>query len=496
MQFQELQLIPPLLEAVQKEGYTQPTPIQEQAIPHILAGKDLLGCAQTGTGKTAAFALPLLQRLAASPAKAGKRPLRLLVLSPTRELASQISESFHTYGQNLRLTTTVIFGGVSQLPQERALSAGVDILVATPGRLLDLAQQRLVRFDAVEYLVLDEADQMLDMGFIHDVRKIIALLPKKRQNLLFSATMPKDIQDLAHAILVDPVKVSVSPAVVTADKIEQSLYFVEKLQKRVLLEQLLRGPDFSKVLVFSRTKHGSDRVVRQLAQANIQAEAIHGNKSQNARERALLRFKNGVVRVLVATDIAARGLDIDEVSHVINYDLPNIPESYVHRIGRTARAGAAGIAVSFCDSEEKEYLADIERLLRKKIKVVSHQLPMQSAAPVTAQPPMRQANNDRAPRWSKGPSRPAQSSAPKGNHSRPQASAPQTEERPQERFVPREQPRLVKAPETPTPSVKEYPSEWFGPRLATPERSSAPRGEAPRQRSQRRGSWQKNRARV
>jgi ATP-dependent RNA helicase RhlE len=367
MHFQDLKLIDPLLRAVAAEGYTEPSPIQAQAIPYVLQGRDLLGVAQTGTGKTAAFALPILQYLVQKPRTGNIPYIRVLVLSPTRELAAQIGESFLTYGKNTNIRQATIFGGVNQNPQVQKIQRGVDVLVATPGRLLDLMQQKLVRLDRIEVLVLDEADRMLDMGFIHDVRRIISTLPVHRQTLLFSATMPGDIQRLAQDILRDPVRVEVTPAATTVEAIEQSIYFVEKSDKPALLQSLLRDPAIKRVLVFTRTKHGANKVVRQLDQARIEAEAIHGNKSQSARERALANFKSGTTRVLVATDIAARGLDVENISHVINYDLPNEPESYVHRIGRTGRAGAAGIALSFCDSEERAYLVDIERLIRLHI---------------------------------------------------------------------------------------------------------------------------------
>ncbi len=366
MQFKDLQLIDPLLRAV--EGYDVPTPIQAQAIPHVLQGKDLVGCAQTGTGKTAAFALPILQRLQMTTGKGG---IRVLVLSPTRELAAQIGASFAEYGRHLNFKHVVIFGGVGQQPQVNALRRGVDILVATPGRLLDLMQQGAVRLNTLEIFVLDEADRMLDMGFIHDVRRVIKVLPTKRQTLLFSATMPQDIQDLANHILIDPVRVEVTPQSTTVEKIDQSVFFVEKNGKSSLLKHLLDDKAIRRVLVFTRTKHGANKLVKQLDSAHIQAEAIHGNKSQTARERALANFKSGKTRVLVATDIAARGLDVDDVTHVINYDLPNIPESYVHRIGRTARAGTSGVAYSFCDSEERKYLRDIEKLIRLRVPVVA-----------------------------------------------------------------------------------------------------------------------------
>ena len=366
MLFDELDLIEPLLRAVRAEGYTEPTPIQAQAIPHLLEGRDLLGCAQTGTGKTAAFALPILQRLATTPAPQGN-PIRVLVLSPTRELASQIGESFQTYGKYIRMRQLTVFGGVNQNPQVDRLRRGTDVLVATPGRLLDLMGQGYVRLDRVEVLVLDEADRMLDMGFINDVRKIIDRLPKERQTLMFSATMPSDIESLANSILTNPVEVAVTPVASTVETIDQTVFFVEKFDKPSLLEHLLRDASVKRVLVFTRTKHGADKVVNRLRQAAIYAEAIHGNKSQSARTQALNNFKDGRTRVLVATDIAERGIDVDEITHVINYDLPNEPESYVHRIGRTARAGASGSAYSFCEETERPYLVDIERLIQLHI---------------------------------------------------------------------------------------------------------------------------------
>ncbi|MBI5670092.1 MAG: DEAD/DEAH box helicase [Chloroflexi bacterium] len=371
MQFNDLKLMDSLLRAVRAEGYAEPTPIQVQAIPHVLNGKDIVGCAQTGTGKTAAFALPILQRLATAAQSQQRRSIRVLVLSPTRELASQIGDSFAAYGRYTGLKHGVIFGGVGQQPQVELLRRGIDILVATPGRLLDLMQQGLIRLNTIEIFVLDEADRMLDMGFIHDVRKIISALPTQRQTLLFSATMPPDIQDLADRILVKPVRVEVTPQATTVEKIEQSVFFVEKQDKRALLEYVLSDQAIRRVLVFTRTKHGANKLVQQLDRARIQAEAIHGNKSQTARERALANFKSGKTRVLVATDIAARGIDVDDVTHVINYDLPNEPESYVHRIGRTARAGASGTAYSFCDADERAYLRDIEKLIRLRVPVVA-----------------------------------------------------------------------------------------------------------------------------
>ena len=372
MTFDDLKLAEPLLRAVKAEGYTTPTPIQMQAIPPALEGRDVLGCAQTGTGKTAAFALPILQRLSVgNPPAAHGRPIRALILTPTRELASQIVESFQAYGKFTKLTWAVIFGGVGQNAQEQALRKGVDVLVATPGRLLDLMSQKLVSYKSLEVFVLDEADRMLDMGFIHDVKRVIAALPQKRQTLFFSATMPPEIQSLSKSLLKDPAKVEVVPQSTTAEKVEQRLYFVERDRKRHLLVHLLGDAAIRRALVFTRTKHGANRVTKQLEAAHISAEAIHGNKSQNARERALDAFKDGTCRVLVATDIAARGIDIDGITHVINFDLPNIPESYVHRIGRTGRAGATGTALSFCDTEERAFLKDIERTIRLHVPVVA-----------------------------------------------------------------------------------------------------------------------------
>lgn len=395
MPFADLQLIDPLLRAVRAEGYAEPSPIQSQAIPHVLAGQDLLGCAQTGTGKTAAFALPILQRLAESRLQ-GARRLRAMVLAPTRELASQIGASFETYGRFTGLRQITIYGGVNQNPQVERLQRGADILVATPGRLIDLLNQGHVRLDTLEVLVLDEADRMLDMGFIHDVRRIIAKLPARRQTLMFSATMPDEIRSLADSILTTPVFVAVTPAATTVDTIEQSIYFVEKGDKPALLEHLLRDVTLDRVLVFTRTKHGANKVVRQLERARVSAEAIHGNKSQSARERALSNFKDGATRVLVATDLAARGIDVDDISHVINYDLPNEPESYVHRIGRTARAGAPGIAYSFCTTDERPYLVDIERLIRLHIPRAA-QHPFASQVPLPP-PTDLQARGKSAPR--------------------------------------------------------------------------------------------------
>jgi ATP-dependent RNA helicase RhlE len=373
--FVSLGVAEPILRALAAENYTHPTPIQGKAIPALLEGRDLLGIAQTGTGKTAAFGLPLLQKLSTGHVPPGPKQARALILAPTRELAVQIEQSLRTYGRFLNLKLAVILGGVSQNNQVRAMARGVDILVATPGRLLDLVQQKHVRLDAVECFIVDEADRMLDMGFIRDVRKLVALLPKKRQSMLFSATMPDDIAKLAHEMLNQPQRIEIAPQGRTADRVTQKLYYVPMPQKRQLLSELLKDVSLNRVIVFTRTKHGANRVAEHLSRTGVVAEAIHGNKSQNARQRALEMFRDGKARVLVATDIAARGIDIDNISHVVNFELPNEPESYVHRIGRTARAGTDGIAISFCDASERDYLRDIERLIRMKIEVVAHELP-------------------------------------------------------------------------------------------------------------------------
>lgn len=366
-----MNLIEPLLRALKKEGYTEPTPIQKQSIPIVLQQRDLLACAQTGTGKTAAFAIPILQLLhTAQAAQKSPKPIKTLVLTPTRELAIQIQESFEAYGKYLPLKNLVVFGGVPQKPQTDALKGGVDILIATPGRLLDLINQQYISLRDISIFVLDEADRMLDMGFVHDVKKIIARLPQKKQTLFFSATMPAEIQKLANTILVNPSKVEVTPVSSTAETINQSVYFVEKHDKKSLLIHLLADNTIDTALVFTRTKHGADKVTKDLVRHGIRAEAIHGNKSQTARQRALQNFKTRQTRVLVATDIAARGIDVDDLGHVINFELPEVPETYVHRIGRTGRAGASGIALSFCDNEEKDLLRDIHKLISKPINVI------------------------------------------------------------------------------------------------------------------------------
>lgn len=369
MTFEQLELIEPIQKALQQEGYRIPTPIQAEAIPYVLDGYDLLGCAQTGTGKTAAFSIPIIQNLYNERMNGKVRGIKALILTPTRELAIQIGESFSAYGKYTGVKHTVIFGGVGQKPQTDALRQGIDVLIATPGRLLDLINQGFVNLKSLDYFVLDEADRMLDMGFIHDIKRILPLLPKKRQSLFFSATMPPEIERLAGTILQHPQKVEVTPASSTVEKIDQAVYYVEKGEKVELLTHLLKDSTLESVLVFTRTKHGADKVARVLAKANIGAEAIHGNKSQTARQRALNNFKDHTTRVLIATDIAARGIDVDHLSHVINYELPNVPETYVHRIGRTGRAGRSGVAYSFCDAEEVPYLKDIQKLIGKQIPV-------------------------------------------------------------------------------------------------------------------------------
>ena len=369
MNFATLGVAEPLLRALAAESYTQPTPIQSRAIPLVLSGRDLLGIAQTGTGKTAAFGIPLLQLLADRRNAPAPKTARALILAPTRELALQIDESLRVYGRHLRLRHAVILGGVNQNRQVAALRAGVDILVATPGRLLDLVKQQHVRLDRATMLVIDEADRMFDMGFIHDVRRIVSCLPRERHSLLFSATMPADVAHLVKEVLKDPIRIDISPAVVTADKIDQSVYFVDAKGKRGLLNALLQDPAMSRVMVFTRTKHGANKVADHLVKAGHSADAIHGNKSQNARQRALDDFRSARTRILVATDIAARGIDVDGVSHVVNFDLPEVPENYVHRIGRTARAGSGGVAIAFCDGSERSSLRAIERLLKQSIRV-------------------------------------------------------------------------------------------------------------------------------
>ncbi|MBP9211999.1 MAG: DEAD/DEAH box helicase [Bacteroidetes bacterium] len=425
MAFKSLHIIEPILTALSEEGYTTPTPIQAQAIPIVMHGSDLLGCAQTGTGKTAAFAIPILQLLSKEKQTGPKRPIRSLIVTPTRELAIQINDSFKAYGRHTGLTTTVIFGGVGQQQQTNALQRGVDILIATPGRLLDLMSQKYISLKDIQIFVLDEADRMLDMGFIHDVKKIIHALPAKRQSLFFSATMPPEIVKLASTILHEPKEVSVTPVSSTVEIINQHILFVDKGNKGALLMHLLKDEKIRTVLVFTRTKHGADKVVKMLVKNGVKAEAIHGNKAQNARQRALSNFKSQSTRVLVATDIASRGIDVEDMEFVINYEIPNIPETYVHRIGRTGRAGASGTAYSFCDGEEKAYLRDIEKLIGKKIPVLEdHPYPFTGArAPRTEQSerPARPARTTTAQR--SGQSSRNSPSSRSGQHSRPGSSS-------------------------------------------------------------------------
>ena len=449
MTFKELNLSAPLLRAVQEAGYETPSPIQAAAIPPVLSGRDLMGCAQTGTGKTAAFALPMLDRLTANPPRR-KGAIRALILTPTRELALQIGESFEAYGKYLKLRSTVIFGGVGQAPQVEALKKGVDILIACPGRLNDLIGQGFIDLSDLEIFVLDEADRMLDMGFVHDVKKVIAKLPKERQNLMFSATMPAEIEQLAAGILRKPAFVKVDPVSSTVDRIQQSLYHVEKGNKKFLLPWLIKNlqPPVVNALVFSRTKHGADKIAKDLTKQGIPAAAIHGNKSQTARVTALENFKAGKTRVLVATDIAARGIDISELSHVFNYDLPEVPETYVHRIGRTARAGADGTAVSFCAPEEQEYLAGIEKLNRRKIPVVSGHPWDGVPAPVRPEPPVRgkkpkaapaQADTQPEPQAAKA-AKPEKPAAAKAKPEKKAAAAPKAQAKQPAKLEKEEQP--------------------------------------------------------
>lgn len=406
MSFQDLNLIEPLQQAILKEKYTTPTPIQKQAIPVILDGIDLLGIAQTGTGKTAAFVLPILQLIANNPKKLFRGSPRVLVLAPTRELAAQIEESFSTYGSFVKFRHTAIFGGVGQSPQVKALNRGIDVLVATPGRLLDLINQGYIKLGRLEFFVLDEADRMLDMGFIHDIRKIIKLLPEKRHSLFFSATMSSNVSKLANSLLVNPKRVEVTPQATTVDSVEQKVFFVDKKKKDDLLLTLLKKDKMSSVLVFTRTKHRANKIAKRLITKGIKANAIHGDKSQTKRVNALKSFKLGHSRVLVATDIAARGIDIDHISHVVNYDVPNESEAYVHRIGRTARAGASGSAYSFCASDERNYLRKIEKLIKRKIKMVDHCYHSETAKNAVgnaAKPPPRRPRGPKSRKKTKWP---------------------------------------------------------------------------------------------
>ena len=460
MTFQELQLLPQLLRAVEDMGYEAPSPIQAAAIPPVRDGRDLIGCAQTGTGKTAAFAIPILQRLSGRVTKA-HRPIRALVLTPTRELALQIKENFDLYGKYLSVRNTVIFGGVGQGPQVEALEKGVDVLVATPGRLNDLCNQGHIDLAGIETFVLDEADRMLDMGFIHDVKKVIARLPKQRQTLLFSATMPQEIAELSKTILIDPVRVEVTPQSSTVEAIDQRLYKVDKANKKHLLQYILQDSTLDSVLVFTNTKHGADRVVKELGRSGIAAMAIHGNKGQTARVKALESFKSGEIRVLVATDIAARGIDVNELGCVINYELPNVPETYVHRIGRTGRAGRSGIAINFCNFDELAYLKDIEKLIGKKVPVVEdHPWPMEifEATPKAVRPPRppRAERQKQADGGTNASDKPTKSTARAENA--PAATAPAVKKAvpvPEQPLVSTRRPsgqREAPAAETPLPS--------------------------------------------
>ena len=447
MNFDELPLLPQLLTAVKACGYETPTPIQRDTIPTVLAGKDVLGCAQTGTGKTAAFALPILQRLYQERPAGKTRNIRALILTPTRELALQIQENFVAYGKRLPLRSCVIFGGVGQQPQVEQLKRGVDILVATPGRLNDLIGQGFISLAQIEIFVLDEADRMLDMGFIHDVKKVIALLPDKRQTLFFSATMPAEVEKLAMSILKNPVSVKVDPVSSTVDAIDQSLYLVDKANKKHLLADLLRRPEVESALVFTRTKHGADRVVRELSRESIQARAIHGDKSQGARQEALAQFKQGKIHVLIATDIAARGIDIAGLSHVFNYDLPHEPESYVHRIGRTGRAGHEGVAVSFCCIDEMKDLKAIEKLIGKQIPRRESQWPMQVFTETVKQPPQpRPSKRERMAAEAVRPSQPAK----RPEKAERKAARPEKPVRP-EKTAAEKPARAAKAPRQPEP---------------------------------------------
>ncbi|MBV5266054.1 DEAD/DEAH box helicase [Pinisolibacter aquiterrae] len=488
-QFSDFGLADPIMKALDRAGYTTPTPIQAQAIPHLMQGRDLLGIAQTGTGKTAAFALPLIHRLTTDRKRPAPHSCRTLVLAPTRELASQIAESFVTYSGDLQLNVQVVFGGVPIGRQERALFRGVDVLVATPGRLLDLIDRGSCRLDMVEALVLDEADQMLDLGFIHALKRIAKLVPAKRHTLFFSATMPKTIATLADGYLTDPIKVAVAPVAATADRVTQHVMHCETRLKQALLEHLLADPKFDRVIVFTRTKHGADRVVKNLDRAGIVSAAIHGNKSQPQRERALAAFRDGQIGVLVATDIAARGIDIDGVSHVVNFELPNVPESYVHRIGRTARAGADGSAVSFCNREEQAYLKAIERLTRRTIPQIAVPKSIHTRADEIAKI-SKESNDDiirdREPRHHAGRPNDGRRGGEKhgyGEKNQPRAQGPRGNRGPREEFRARDE---APAP-APSAAAKPMRDTRHGERVGgrpvrdeTAPRNHAPRGEDPR----------------
>ncbi len=445
MTFQDLQLIPPLLQALEEEKYTQPTPIQEQAIPVVLKGIDLMGCAQTGTGKTAAFAIPILQILTEKPRD--HKNIRTLILTPTRELAIQIEESFQSYGRHLSIRHAVVFGGVNQHHQVQQLRKGVDVLVATPGRLLDLMGQGHVRLDALEIFVLDEADRMLDMGFVHDVKRVISELPKERQSLFFSATMPNEIVRLANTILTDPIKVEVTPPSTTAQTVQQELHYVEFPEKRARLIELIETREIDRALIFTRTKHGANRVAKELNKAGIRSEAIHGNKSQNARQEALNNFKMGKTRMLVATDIAARGIDIDELAYVINFEVPNVAETYVHRIGRTGRAGNSGLALSLVDSEERAYIKDIQKLIGMQIPVIGEIPPPIAFIPTEERRMMARQNRPPRPGGDRGkqerskPSAPREGSKPRGEQqAKPQSQSQDPNAKPKRRKPKKRQP--------------------------------------------------------
>ncbi len=471
--FAALGLAEPILRALATEGYSTPTPIQTQAIGPLLAGRDLLGIAQTGTGKTAAFGLPLLQRLAENRQRPLPKTVRALILAPTRELAIQIEESLRSYGRHLPLSKAAVYGGVGFQPQIKAVARGLDILVATPGRLMDLVRRGHLKLEATQVLVLDEADRMLDMGFVQEVRRIVAMLPRQRQSLLFSATMPPDIAQLAQQMLIEPLRVEVTPEVVTVEKIRQQIHFVEPQAKRDLLVEVLGDAALARVIVFTRTKHGADRVARHLERAGIAADAIHGDKAQNARQRALQAFREGRVRVLVATDIAARGIDVDGVTHVINFELPNIPESYVHRIGRTARAGAEGAAISFCSADERPYLRDIERLTRVKIQVAGGDAEW---SPLEAPRPQQRPGH--RPQGQRPQGQRPQGQRPQGQ--RPQHARPQQERSHQERpYQERsEQPQRAKKPhhrgQAPKPADVQPAAQQARPQQAPQPRHANP----------------------
>ena len=486
MTFEELHIIPPILRALREAGYEQPTPIQEAAIPPVLQGRDLLGCAQTGTGKTAAFAVPILQLLAGRGIPQGKRPIRALVLTPTRELALQNYENFELYGRNLGLRAAVIFGGVGQAPQVSALENGVDVLVATPGRLNDLIGQGFVSLDSLEIFVLDEADRMLDMGFIHDVRRVIDKTPEKKQTLLFSATMPPEIQEIADRLLHDMAVVQVAPPATTVEAIRQYVYFVDRENKRRLLAWLLENPELVSVLVFTRTKHGADRVARDLTRAGFSAQSIHGDKSQNARQAALTAFKEGRCRVPVATDIAARGIDIEELSHVVNFDIPEVPETYVHRIGRTGRAGLEGTAISFCTADERADYDNILRLTKAKIETVEeHPFPQQQTEPTPKEELQRLKEERRLAareaRLRKDERRRERAAAKEAEKSAP---APKAEAQPQQKAEKADAPQENRQKKKKKKGAKPQGTQEKQPAQNVPQQS-APRQEPKKQNPQR-----------